>query len=528
MKKPLKIVTIVLVGTLLASGVAWWIATGHAVENMTQRIAHLNQQASERGGPLKLEYERLARGGFPAVGVRVINPVLHYTAPGEAGATARWDYRGEVTITTDYLWHEFRVTSQGHSEIVVQAGAEKVALTSAPSRARVAVKANSYAAFSSWNKLDLSQQDAVKQALQDVALLQVNTDAITVTDADGGAELFTQAPSFLELVNRSKGDLTDFDLSASIPGSEVTPAYGKWFARAARLLQLPDTGTVGALVGAGRQVVGIDMQVTLPHVFEKKPVSNGRINVRYAAFRNNFYELEMPTGIRFEEADGRRSVFISANWKWHLTPAGAAEMRRSISQAVPYVATSASSDELQQKIETALPELAALGPIVLIADIEAGVPMPDTVLNAKEGTLGEMVAINQFQFGHERWSIDAKGLAQRSKGSAPVVDLTLNCNHCDKLTGDIFTAARQWQEVLALTDPSHTPWNVGAERQAQIEGLLAEIGQKNPKTGDITFAVATPTAGDTRINNQPAMAVMSKIMAVFMPQMAQVPAAPSP
>ena len=135
---PLRFLVTAVAVAAVGIGAGWFMLTGNAITSAERVLAELNEKKLADNGSLKITYDSLTRSGFPALGVRLVNPVLTINVPGD-GAERQpvdlvWKREGTLDIVTDYMGHEYRVVSTGNGSLTLQSGDEKVAIESADAR----------------------------------------------------------------------------------------------------------------------------------------------------------------------------------------------------------------------------------------------------------------------------------------------------------------------------------------------------------------------------------------------------------
>jgi len=532
------LVAVLGVGVLGAVG-AWFVASGNAVSHAEQFIAQLNAKVLPQNGTVKLTYDHMARSRFPAVGITLTNPMLTSTIPADAQGRPPidivWKRGGHVDILTDYLKNEYRVISDGAGTLNVTSGLENVTTTTDSARIELSIAARDRAAFAQWNTLDFNDNAAVRQSIKNLAAFTLSISPMVMKDADSNAVIYTQDASSIKLANRTVDGTIDFDLDLALNGIELTTAYGLVARRILRAVQMPEGAWNEQMpfssTRAGKQDILIAMQVNIPD--KPSATSNGFIHVPVLRVKNNFYTVEMPLHVVLKEENNLRLALLKLNASLQVAPAAALEMQAALAtlgteqgmggvltQMVGATNTAINQEALKQKLTEALPTLSTLGPITLDVDIEAALPAPNAAetLTRKRApdALAENLTIRALRLNNARWGLDVKGMAARTSGTAPTIDMTVTCLRCDTMTKDIYDTAFSAQQALNLMNPERVQWPVNEALLANITTALAQIGRKDAE-GDITFGISSPTAGDYRINDTPFQEILSTLMTIFAP-----------
>jgi hypothetical protein len=533
-KKFLRSVVVVAIIAASGSAGAWFVLAGNAVRHAEQWIADTNDVAHQEGSDFSLRYVSIERAPFPHIGVRLVNPEIVFAAPktdaeDDAMVEAKWQRKGTVDFITDHLRHEYRLISDGTGEFTLRSGEDETHIVVSQGHIEASLRASSRAAFAAWGSMDWKDSQAVQAAARTIARARVQMSPITMTDTASEEVIFTQQQGLFLLINRSAGGGTAFELTVLAKGSQATPAYGDVALRMAAMIGLPALAdmpqTPFSITRAGKQDVDIVLQVDLPPTKDGAPVSNGSIRVPRFVFTNDYYSLQLPTEVVLSDADGHGQAHIRLNWSAEVKPAGAKEMQRSVGMSdtiAPLLAQLSGSETsdvdpeaLQQKILAALPTLSTLGPIRLVTDIDAEVtrpPEPNTATaNIPQVEASEKVTIRKLEFGHARWGMDAKGMAARDDKGSATVDLSVLCKQCETLTQDGYDGAQSLQALLNLMNPNREQWLLEDAILANLNEALAQIGRKDAATGDISFAVGTPSPNDIRINDTPIAEVMKTL-----------------
>lgn len=548
MKKNITRIIVALVGLgILGGGSAWFIASGKAVTQAEALVAKLNAQTLPQNGTVKLSYERLSRSGFPAVGVRMLNPVLSATIPGDAEGRPpidiTWKRTGHVDIITNYLTHSYQILSNGTGELRVTSGNENITTTSDFSQVALHITAKDGAAFTRWSELNLNDFAAIHAATKDIAEFSFSASPLVIKETANNATIYTQGASHVDIKNRTTEGTINFDLDSTLNGMEITKEYGPVMQRLVRALQMPEAvwneASPFSSTRAGKQDFIITMQVNMPD--KPGPVPNGYIRIPKFHIKNAYYSLDMPLQVTFKEEDDLRLASVKLDAAWNVTQAGAQEMQAALDMMTDKDkfgglflkmagATKTEIDQhaLKQKMTEALPSLSTIGPITFVADFEVSAPKtPRSPLDIKRDASAinaENLTIRALNFNHTRWGVDVKGMAARAAGSAPTVDMTIICKRCDTMTKDIYDTASAAQSAMNMMTPERAQWPISEALLTTINTTLADIGRKD-EAGDITFGINSPKAGDYRVNDKPMEEVLPKLMMVFAPLAAQhVPA----
>ncbi len=541
MKKTIVRVVIGLVGVgLVGTGGAWYTASSTAISQAEKLITEFNAKALPNNGKATITYDSLSRSSFPSVGVRLVNPVMTTSIPaddqGRAAVDMMWKINGYTDVITNHLKNEYRVVSDGTSELQLKSGTETINATSTPSRAELSVAAKNRAAFDQWNSLNFDDKKAVEDAVKNLASLNFSISAGAMKDSATNNVIYSYDASSLKLANRSTDNLVDFDLDMAFMGMEITDAYTSIIQRAGLVMQVPQIGLDQAQLPfsstrAGKQDMVLSLQVNMPQE-RTKPVVNGYVRAPKLLIKNDFYRFESPVHIEFKEENKTRNATVKVNAKLEVAPAAAEESKRFFAMLTSNGEVSALMKQivggntaeldiaaLNQKLEAALPTLSTLGPITFDVDINASTPsVDDNAPLAKpdaDSAPGEHLVIEALRLNHARWGIDAKGMAARVPGAAPSVDIIVICKLCDTMTKDIYDTAMAAQEVKKLLEPQSPQWPLNETVLTKLNGALADIGRKDAQ-GDITFGISSPSAGNFHINDKPMGEAMQKLMAVFM------------
>ena len=541
-------IVVLLVAGVVAAGGTWYVMAGRVMNAAQALIDKANTMQHTDGSSVKIAYDGLSRTMFPTIGVRVSNPSIEFNAPGApaAAVTAEqsaaapapqplhvtWKHTGTVDIITDQLAHEFRVVNDGSGAGTLEAGNDKIAISSAPAHSEMSLKAKNGDAFKQWQAINLSDPNSVKQALAQIGGAHIAAGAVKLTDSATNAVILTQDEASFDMTNRSDDKQINFDVSLLAKGSEVTKEYTNIVVHVMNMLQLPTSAIDGSMPlaadRAGKQDMEIALSVNLPTP-NGQPTPNGDVHVSKFSIKNNFYSISLPLDVALHEDAGSRHATIKMNWSLEVTPTGAAESQVLVDQAMQMAPGGKGENQqlLKQKIMAALPTVSTLGPITLVLDVDASVPKP-SANGQPPADSKQSVTLRQFSFGHKRWGIDAKGEASSVDASpAGTVTGTLTCKQCTTLTGDLFSTAHDVQEVTAILQPGTAPLPLSDAMLAQLNAALASIGKPGATNGDIDFVVTTPTPGDIRVNDKPVGQVMPQLMMVFMPPPAAAPA-PAP
>ena len=529
---------------VLGAGGAWFVASNSAINHAEKMIAELNAKSLPQNGTLKITYDSLSRSSCPAVGIRLVNPVISTSVPADAqghpAMDAQWKRTGSIDIVTDYLKNQFRVVSDGAGQLHIKSGTDDVTTTSDAGHIDVTLAAKNRAAFTQWNTRDVHDKEAVQKAAKDIAALHVNISPLSIKDADSKAVIFTQDASAIHLINQSVEGTIHFDLDLALNGMEITKEYGPFVQRLLHAAQMPEgvwnEEMPFSSTRAGTQDLAINMQVKMPDA--PGVVPDGYIHIPTLRIKNNFYSFDMPVDLVMKEENNLRSASLKANATLEVTPAAAQEVQAGLAtltntqglggvlmQLAGATKLDVDKEALKQKITEALPTISTLGPITLAIDFDASVPIPkagDAPLTkpAAGSAPNERLTIRALNFNHARWGLTTKGVVTRVSGSAPSVDVNILCKHCDAMTKDIYETASAAQAALTLMNPARAQWPLSDTLLASLNSAFANIGKKDEVTGDILFGVTSPTAGDYRINEKPMAEIMPTLMDVFAPLMA--------
>ncbi len=547
---PLRFLATVIGVLVVGLGAGWFVLTGNALTNVQRVVEELNEKKLADNGSVKITYDSLSRSGFPALGVRLVNPMLAINVPGDGAerqpVDLAWKRSGTFDIVTDYVRHEYRVISDGSGSLTLQSGSDKVAIESADARIEASITARSRAAFDAWGSLDLEDKQAVRAALRDVAAAKLSMGAFVMKNTTTDATIFTQEHANIALANRGKENVLDFDLDVDVKASELTKEYSAVASTMLRIFQLPqamdDAAVPLSATRAGKQDITMALRVNVPESPTGMEIPKGFIHVDRFSITNNFYHLEAPLHVVLDDANDQRSANIKVNALLEVKPAGAEEMTRLVDGIDPRVqpvlaqlagasSTTADPEQVKQKMLAALPTLSTLGPVKLVVDLEAAVPTPREGGLAEQEKEGEVrrqnLTLRAFHFDHARWGIEAKGMAAKSGKEDMQVDMKLVCKRCSTMTKDIYDTAQGVQDVLNFINPERAPWPVDAAMLARIDSTLAEIGRKDEASGDITFSIGATKPNELHINDRPIEEVMPKLLAIFMPAMASADALPN-
>ncbi|MFZ4541771.1 MAG: hypothetical protein ACOYNL_08200 [Rickettsiales bacterium] len=552
MVRMMKIVPVgILVAAIIGGGAAWYVLGGKAITQAQQLIDGFNTKTRPDGSTIKLTYHSMERTGFPAIGVRLVNPVIDITVPANGGETlpitAQWKREGTVDIITDYISHEYRFRNDGKGTAFLQVGDEKTSIAMAESHSKGVLTAKNRGAFDAWATLDLKDQEAVKRAIQNIAGLQLTVGPLKVTDEAGSTVLFTQEKADISIDNRSAPGQITVTASAEMKGTEVTEQYSVFMQRASHMLRLKDN--VGdpslplSIVRAGKQDIEFAANVNMPEP-GNGPMPNAQVHVSKLLIKNNFYNISAPFDIVLKESADRRDATIHTNWSFEFTQQGADEMRSVINnnggfasilrRATPEGGNNVDPATLQQKVDAILPTVSTLGPIMLKANITASVPGPKAPERTKEDPEIDQETLNiaELEFGHKRWAITAKGKLARSSKNGSIANLDLICKQCPTLTSDIYQTLNAVQDALNLLNPARVQWPANDAWHTQVDSTLAQVGTKDEATGDITFNITTPKPNDIRVNGRPSGEVVPALMMLYMsavpPRPEPTPPAPPP
>ena len=545
-------ILVLFIAGILAAGGAWYVMAGRVVAATQALIDKANAAPHTDGSTVKIPYGSLSRTMFPKIGVRVTDPAVELTTPGEAapqvntvtGAPAAatpplhitWKHTGTIDVITDQFSHEFHVVNDGSGAGALESGNDKVAISSMPAHSELRLIAKNRDAFKQWLTLNLSDEASVKQALSQIGGAHVSVGAVKLTDTASNAVILTQDESAFDLTNRSDDKGVNFDLSLVSKGSEVTKEYTDLVVHVMHILKLP-TGPIDGTMPlsasrAGKQDMDIAMNVNLPTTPQGQPMPTGDVHVSKFSIKNNFYSISLPSDVVLHEDAGHRHATIKTNWSVEITPTGAAESQLAIDQAMQMAPQqdAAQQQQLKQKIMAALPTVSTLGPITFVLDVDASVPKEVVPGAPKQpGDTKESLSLRQFSFGHKRWGIEAKGeAANDALSGGTAVNGTLTCKQCTTLTQDIFATAHAVQDVMAIMQPGSAPFPLSDAMLAQLNATLANIGKPGSTAGDIDFVVTTPAPGDIRVNDKPYAQVMPQLMMVFMAPPPAPVAAPAP
>ncbi len=556
MKKTITRIVAAGLGTgLLVVGGAWFVMSGNTISHTETLIAKLNAKALPQNGTLKLTYDSLARSTFPTVGVRVVNPVLTVNIPaddkGHPAIDGVWKRTGSITIITDYLNHSYRVVNDGAGTMQVKSGAENVTLSSQPSHIELLMTAKNREAFTKWNTLNLDDNFAVQNALRDIGVLTLSISPLAIKDADSNATIYSQNESHFALTNRSTPALLDFELNLAFNGTEVTSEYGPVMRRMVRAMQLPeitwDEQLPFSASRAGKQDLALEMKVNIPQT--TGPMSNAFIHVPTFSLKNNFFHLQLPLSVVLKEVNNLNTANVKLDAKLDVAPAAAQEMQTAIDALTPdsdlgaallqladIPKTGINHDALKQKLMAALPTLSTLGPVTLTIDIDGSIPANTDAANIAASWAAtnieppaetdeqaetnpnllpkpnEHLTINALNFNHARWGIEVKGMVAHLRGYEPSLDINLLCKRCDNLTADLFETAKAVEEMSYIIDPKQPQRPVSEHLLPSINEAIAEIGAKNPATGDVVFGLAAKGDGEYSINNMSLEQIMPKLM----------------
>ena len=334
MKKTIVRVVIGLVGVgVVGAGGAWFAASSTAISQAEKLITEFNAKALPNNGKATITYDSLSRSSFPAVGVRLVNPVITTTTPADAqgrGAVdMTWKINGYADVITDHLKNEYRVVSDGSSELQLKSGTETINATSTPSRAELSVSAKNRAAFDQWNSINIDDKKAVEDAVKNLGALTLSVSAGAMKDATTNKVIYSYDASSLKLANRSTDNLVDFDFDMAFMGMEITDDYTSIIKRAGLVMQMPQIGLDQAQLPfssarAGKQDMVLSLQVNMPQE-RTKPVVNGYVRAPKFLIKNDFYRFESPVHIEFKEENKTRNATVKVNAKLEVAPAAAEE-----------------------------------------------------------------------------------------------------------------------------------------------------------------------------------------------------------
>ena len=548
----------ILVGVAVVAGGAWYVASGNIASATQKLIENANAKPHADGSTVKITYDNIGRTMFPKVGVRLVNPAIEVNSPGIAVNAANptaapaqpqtpfhavWKHTGTVEVVTDYFAHEYRIVNDGSGAGSLDSGEDKIALSSNGTHSEFALAAKDNTGFMQWQKLNLSDEAALKQALVQIGGAHFKSGALSISDAASNAVIMSQDEATFDLTNRSQDQRIDFDVALHSKGAQVTKEYSDIVSHALNILHLPvgnllDNTMPFAASRAGKQDMDIAISANLPLV-QGQPTPNGDIHVSKFRIKNDFYTLTLPTDLALHEDAARRHAAIKLDWTLDVTPTGANEMQNVLNQGLPMApmflggaGKGVDQVQLKQKILAALPTMSTLGPVNLVLDVDASVPKAGAPANAS-GTADskESLTLHQFSFGHKRWGIAAKGEAFRDNTMQGAnINGTLSCKQCTTLTQDVFTTIQQAQEATAMMQPGTPPFPMNEAILTQLNSTLGEIGKPGAATGDLDFVVTTPKPDDVRVNDHPLAEIVPKLMMVFMPQQAApaAPVAPTP
>ncbi len=541
--------TLTIIGAVIAvaaaGGVgAWWVTTENTKKEVVATIERLNAMELPEGITMKIGYESVKASGLPPViTVRLVNPTFDLTMPLQPATqpmmhdgedvpvpaaqtlTMKVSYDGYADVITNHLGASYGLKIAGDDTIATTAGDKSVTIKGDDSAYKISVTADSIQDFMRWEKMNWENEEDVKNFVRSLREFALTSGKLEYKDVATGEPALTQDGADLTFLNRSKGEVYDFDLDFSARNMKVHSNYG---AVLDHITALQDP-TMGAAPFSATRAGVQNMEGKVSFYFTEDEAAKKRtlkLDVPKMSYSSDYYDFTSPLKLDLQEADDTIRFDLKADYVMTMKAAGSAEMKSFLANTIkafeamlpPPASTGTAS--MTDQVFALVPTISTLGPVTTALEVSGDVASP------KSATPGKgMIDLKRFEISHQRWAIKADGKVD-NKTQTPNVNLTLRCEKCDQFTADTMDQAVKAENFGKTMGSEGFPVTLGQPLLDAINTLLATVGKKD-EAGTVVLAITTPAANDFRLNDQPIANVMMQAMTTLMPFMKQpgVPAA---